>query len=107
MVCSGLSTLKKEKSICRKVVKDKGAVGKEPVKEEEGVAADDLRIVSAPIAGSERRINPASRAMKRNAQNAEQLCAENELTSVPGVPPTISALRNLARSLFLWRHPLA
>jgi hypothetical protein len=99
MVCGGVSTLKKEKSLCRRVVKDKEAVGEEPVKEEEGVAAADLRIVSAPTAESERRINQANRAMSRNAQNAGELCEESKLTSAPRAPLTISAVRAVARSL--------
>jgi hypothetical protein len=91
--------LKKEKSLCRRVRKDKGAVGEEPVREEEGVADADLRIVSAPAAESERRINQTSRAMSRNAQNAGELCEESKLTSVPRVPLKIFAARDVARSL--------
>jgi hypothetical protein len=99
MVCGGVSTLKKEKSLCGRVVKGKGAVGEEPVKEEEGVAAADLRIVSAPTAESQRRINQANRAMSRNARNAGGLCEESKLTSAPRVPVTISAVRAVTRSL--------
>jgi hypothetical protein len=77
------------------VVKDNGAEGKEPVKEGEGVAVAALRTVSAPIAGSERRMNRVSRAMSRNAQNAGELCEESKLTSVPPVLLTISPVREV------------
>ena len=91
--------MKKEKSLCRRVVKDKGGVGEELAREEEGVAVVDLRIVSAPTAESEHCINQGNRAMSRNAQNAGELCEESELTSVSRVPLKIFAARDVARSL--------
>lgn len=100
----GLSTFRKETRPCRRVVKDNGAEGKEPVKEGEGVAVAALRIVSAPIAGSERRMNRVSRAMSRNAQNAGGLCEESKLTSVPRVLLTISAVRELSSEIAEYRN---
>jgi len=52
----------------------------EPVREEERVAAADLKTASASIAASEYRISQANRAMRRNAQNAGDLCEESEPT---------------------------
>ena len=59
--------MKKEKSLCRRMVKDKGEVGEGPVREEERVAVAYLKTASAPIAASEYRISQANGAMRRNA----------------------------------------
>jgi len=80
------------------VVKDKGAAGEEPGREEEGVAVADLKIVSALTAESERPINQANRAMSRNAQNAGELCAESKLISARRVPLTKSTVGDVART---------
>jgi len=91
--------LKKEKSLCRRMVKDKGEVGEGPVREEERVAVADPRIASAPIAASERRIHRVNHAMSRNAQNAGELCEESELAAVFRVPLTVSAVTSIRRTI--------
>ncbi len=59
---------------------------KEPVREEERVAVADLKTASAPIAASEYRISQANLAMRRNAQNAGELCEVSEFTHERSCP---------------------
>ncbi len=62
-----------------------GAVGEQPVREEERVAVAVLRIVSVPNAARKHRINRVARVMSRNVQNAGALCEESELISARNV----------------------
>lgn len=64
------------------MVKDKGAVGEQPVKDEERAAVAVPRIAFAPIVGRKRLINRVNRVLSRNAQNVVELCEESEPPSV-------------------------